>query len=422
MRFRFLAVASTIAVIIGCTVPKATGKINFLLTSQAPTSSDNAQTAFFTLQGLIAVGIGVSVIIISWILYYWQRRLERTAESTTVTSTEAPTSAQLEQQQIQNFTQVRRKLFQVAIAGVWGGGILAILGLFPQTQTLQRTILKVAQIPLTLGLIALCTYVALNFSYALIDRFASTITRSGNSLSPEISQRLHIRVSTISVVIKSLASILWIGLGVLLALISVGVNVVPLLAIVSIVSVGISLASQNIIKDVINGFLIILEDQYALGDMIALNNVGGLVETLNLRITQVRDAEGRLITIPNSEIKVVANLSSRWSRADLSIPVAYDTDISHALKLIETVAVEMSLEAAWQTRILETPQVLGIENFGEHGLIIRVWIKTQPLKQWDVAREFRRRLKIAFDEAEISIPIPQQAIWLNDVQTVNSKH
>lgn len=82
----------------------------------------------------------------------------------------------------------------------------------------------------------------------------------------------------------------------------------------------------------------------------------------------------------------------------------------------------MSVEAAWQTRILETPQVLGIENFGENGLIIRVWIKTQPLKQWDVAREFRRRLKIAFDEAEISIPIPQQAIWLNDVQTVSSKH
>lgn len=413
MRFKFLAVATSIAVVIGCTVPKATGQISLLPNSQTPIS--------FFHQGLIAVGITVGVIFISCGLYYWQRRLKREGSQLT-TATEAPMSEQLEQQQVQKITEVKLKLFLVAQAGVWAGGILAILGLFPQTINLQQNILKAAQIPFKLSLIALATYVALNLTYALIDRFASAITKSGNSLSQEISQRLHVRVSTISVVIKSLTSIILLGLGIILALITLGVNVVPLLAVVSIVSVGISLASQNIIKDAINGFLIILEDQYALGDMITLNNVSGLVETLNLRITQVRDAEGRLITIPNSEVKIVANLSSRWSRADLSIPVAYDTNISNALRLIESVAVKMSHETAWKLQILETPQVLGIENFGEHGLIIRVWIKTQPLKQWDVAREFRRRLKIAFDEAEISIPIPQQAIFINDIQTSNNKH
>ena len=177
-----------------------------------------------------------------------------------------------------------------------------------------------------------------------------------------------------------------------------------------------ALASQNLIKDAINGFLIILEDQYALGDVIAVGNVTGLVEKLNLRITQLRDAEGRLITIPNSEIKIVANLSSRWSRADLSIPVAYQADVDQALKLIETVALDMDKDPQWQEEILETPQVLGVENFSDRGLMIRVWIKTQPLKQWDVAREYRRRLKIAFDQIGIAIPVPQQAIWLNDAQ------
>jgi small conductance mechanosensitive channel len=181
-----------------------------------------------------------------------------------------------------------------------------------------------------------------------------------------------------------------------------------------LIGVAVSLASQNLIKDAINGFFIILEDQYALGDVIAVGDVGGLVENLNLRITQLRDSEGRLITIPNSEIKIVANLSSRWSRADLNIPIAYNADVDHALKLIETVGLEMDQDPRWREQIVETPQVLGVENFGDRGLMIRVWIKTQPLKQWDVAREYRRRIKITFDQAGIDIPLLQQAIWLND--------
>ena len=192
-----------------------------------------------------------------------------------------------------------------------------------------------------------------------------------------------------------------------------GIDIIPLLAGASLVGVALSLASQSLIKDAINGFLIIVEDQYALGDVITVGDVGGLVENLNLRITQVRDSEGRLITIPNSEIKIVANLSSRWSRADLTIPVAYQTDVDQALKLIETVGLDMDKDARWEHQIIEPPQVLGIENFGDRGLIIRVWIKTQPLKQWDVAREYRRRMKVAFDKAGISIPVLQQSVWLN---------
>ncbi|MCC5619321.1 mechanosensitive ion channel family protein, partial [Nostoc sp. CHAB 5836] len=111
--------------------------------------------------------------------------------------------------------------------------------------------------------------------------------------------------------------------------------------------------------------------------------------------------------------------SSRWSRADLTIPIAYQADTEEALKLIETVAFQMNQEMQWQRQILEPPQVLGIDQFGDRGLIIRVWIKTQPLKQWDVARELRRRLKVALDEARISISVPQQAIWVNDDQLLN---
>ncbi|MGL5803942.1 MAG: mechanosensitive ion channel family protein, partial [Xenococcaceae cyanobacterium] len=194
---------------------------------------------------------------------------------------------------------------------------------------------------------------------------------------------------------------------------AVGVNIAPLLAGAGIVGVAISLASQNLIKDAINGFFIILEDQYAVGDVINVGEVSGLVENMNLRITQLRDGEGRLITIPNSEIKIVANLSSQWSRADLNIPVAYQADIDKAIELLVKVAEGMSQEPIWRDHIIEPPEVLGIDNFADRGIIIKVWIKTEPLKQWDVSREFRRRIKIAFDRAGIPIPLPQKQIWFD---------
>ena len=257
------------------------------------------------------------------------------------------------------------------------------------------------------------TYITVRFSYVLIDRFTSALAINA-LLTPEDALRLHLRVSTISGVTKSLSTLSGCAIGTLIALTTVGVNIAPLLAGAGLLGVAVSLASQNIIKDAINGFFIILEDQYALGDVINVGNVGGLVENLNLRITQLRDSEGRLITIPNSEIKIVANLSSRWSRADLSIPVAYHADIDQALELINTVGVQMDADPKWLEQIIETPQVLGVENFGDRGLMIRVWIKTQPLKQWEVAREYRRRVKVAFDKVGIAIPLPQQAIWLNE--------
>ncbi|MBN3990999.1 MAG: mechanosensitive ion channel family protein [Nostoc sp. NMS2] len=390
------------------------------------------QTQFLIDQGKIAAGTGLAMIIMSWGIYSWQRRSKKDSvqpiaseplrwplNSPISPAAAQPITTQLNQQQHRHIQEVKRRLFQLTQAGIWGSGSFFILGLFPYTRPFQLGILTAAQFPLRLGVVFLVTYVSIRLIYALIDRFTTTLISSGAFLTPESSERLQLRVSTFSGVTKSIATGICIGVGFLLALVSLGIDIVPLLAGVSLVGVAVSLASQNLIKDAINGFLIILEDQYALGDVINVGNVGGLVENLNLRMTQLRDSEGRLITIPNSEIKIVANLSSRWSRADLTVPVAYQADTEEALKLIETVAFEMNQESQWQRQILEPPQVLGIDQFGDRGLIIRVWIKTQPLKQWDVAREFRRRLKVALDKAGISISVPQQAIWVNDDQLLN---
>jgi len=383
------------------------------------------QTQSLIDQGKIAAGIGLAMIVMSWGVYSWERRSRKDSVHPQKelfnhqTPADQPITTQLNQQQHQHLQEVEKRLFELTQAGIWGGGSFFILGLFPYTRGFQVGILTAAQFPLRLGVVFLGTYVAIRLTYALIERFTSTLVSSGAFLTLESSERLQLRVSTFSGVTKSIATLIWVGVGILLALVSLGIDIVPLLAGASLVGVAVSLASQNLFKDAINGFLIILEDQYALGDVISVGDVEGLVENLNLRMTQVRDSEGRLITIPNSEIKVVANLSSRWSRADLTIPIAYQADTEQALKLIETVAEKMSQELQWQPQILEPPQVLGIDQFGDRGLIIRVWIKTQPLKQWDVARDFRRRLKVALDEAGISISVPQQAIWVNDDQLLN---
>ena len=392
------------------------------LKTALPRAKQERQTQFLIDQGKIAAGIGLAIIVASWGVYTWQRRSQKDPGSPSPrTERKAQNiTTQLNQQQHQHLQEVKKRLFQFTQAGIWGGGSFTILGLFPYTRILQVGIVTAAQIPLKLGVVLLGTYVVIRLSYALIDRFTSTLISSGALLNSETSERIQLRVSTFSGVTKSIVTIIWVGVGILMGLILFGIDIVPLLAGAGLVGVALSLASQSLIKDAINGFLIIIEDQYALGDVINVGDVGGLVENLNLRMTQLRDAEGRLITIPNSEIKVVANLSSRWSRADLTIPVGYNTDIEQALQLIKNVALEMDQDLLWKRQIIETPQVLGIDNFGDRGLMIRVWIKTQPLKQWDVAREYRRRLKIAFDQAGVQIPVPQQAIWVNDLQLLNS--
>ncbi len=393
-----------------------------LLLQKLPQAKEERKTEFLIYQSKIAGAVALGMIVISWGMYRWQCRSRNSVQPTPPASPATkPITVQLNRQQNRHIQEAKRRLFQLGQAMIWGGGSFFILGLFPYTRSLQIAILRAAKIPLQVGIVLLLTYVAVRLTYALTDRFASALINSSTLLTPETTERLQLRVSTISGVTKSIATFALLVVGTLLTLTILGIDVIPLLAGASLVGVALSLASQSLIKDAINGFLIILEDQYALGDVINVGEVGGLVENLNLRMTQVRDAEGRLITIPNSEIKIVANLSSRWSRADLNIPVSYQTNIDKALELIEDIAFKMDLDPLWQEQIVETPKVLGVDNFGDRGLIIRVWIKTQPLKQWDVAREFRRRLKIAFDQAGVSIPLPQQAIWVNDAQLLKSQ-
>ena len=413
--FRLLSVTNQDAELQGVDVETRADQIIDQLQQGLQRAKQERQPDSLARKGGLAVGTGVIMLVTSIAIYRWQRRSKQSKEA--LNSSDAPLTqpitTQLHKQQQWHLTEVRHRLLQLTQVGIWAGGTLFILGLFPATRIVQFWIISSLRIPLRLGFIGLGTYVIVRLSYALVDKFTSALAKN-YLLTPEANRRLQLRLSTISGVTKGIITLSLSGVAILVALSTLGVNIGPVLAGAGIIGVGLSLASQSLIKDALNGFFIILEDQYAVGDVIAVGDVGGLVENINLRITQLRDAEGRLITIPNSEIKIVANLSSNWSRADLAIPVAYYADVDKALELISRVAQDMSQSDRWREQILDKPEVLGVDDFGDRGVIIRVWIKTQPLKQWEVAREFRRRLKVALDEAGISIPMPQQEVWFTN--------
>ena len=320
-------------------------------------------------------------------------------------------AAYLSQKKIWYFKDIKHRLLQLLQIMLWLLGTLIILGLFPQTRTLQLIVITAIRLPLRILLITTAIYFLIRLAYSLINNLGATITSSQFVLSPRANKRLQLRVNTISQVSKSIITVLLIIIGALFSFAAVGVDIAPFLAGAGIIGLALSFASQSFIKDALNGFLIIFEDQYAVGDVINLNGVGGKVENINLRITQIRDAEGRLITIPNSEVKIVANVSSQWSQADLYIPLSYGTNINQALEIMAQVATAMTQDEQWQKYIIDQPEILGVESFSDRGIIVRIFIKTEPLKQWDVSREFRRRIQIALAEANIPIIPPQQDIW-----------
>ncbi|MEO0771017.1 MAG: mechanosensitive ion channel family protein [Cyanobacteria bacterium J06649_4] len=231
------------------------------------------------------------------------------------------------------------------------------------------------------------------------------------------AKRKALRAQTISGVLQGIAFWVAFGFGVLLTAARLGWPISSLLAGSAVIGLALSFGAQNLLKDLVNGCLILLEDQFAVGDVISANGETGLVETLNLRLTQIRNAEGMLISIPNSSIAMVKNLTSSWARINMGIEVAYDTDLDLAIATITQTANQLSQDPQWQSFILEPPQMLGVDEFGASSITIRLWLTTQPQQQWPVGREFRRRLKQAFDREGISIPFPQQSIWFKNALT-----
>ena len=194
-----------------------------------------------------------------------------------------------------------------------------------------------------------------------------------------------------------------------------GVNVAALLAGVSILGLAVSFGAQSLVKDVITGFFVLFEDQYGVGDVIRVNGGAGLsgaVESLNLRVTVLRDLDGTVHVIPNSEIKTVSVLSKDWARVVGDIDVPHDYPLEDALKLILCVAIELHADPVWRDKFLEPPEMLGVQTLSPTNVTIRVLMKVRPKEQWGVSREFKRRVKNALEGLGIRSALPQMSLAL----------
>ena len=212
---------------------------------------------------------------------------------------------------------------------------------------------------------------------------------------------------------------LFVGTGVVLIILAsafmvlseIGINITPVVAGFGIAGIAIGFGAQSLVRDLIAGIFIVVENHYSVGDWVQIAGVGGTVEEINLRRTVLRDFDGTVHVIPNGEIKTASNFSKEWARVNLNISVAYDTDLDHAISVINRVGAEMAQEPYWSSLIISPPQALRVDDLGDSGIEIKILGVSKPIKQWEVMGQLRKRLKKAFDEEGIEIPWPHTKVY-----------
>jgi small-conductance mechanosensitive channel len=217
------------------------------------------------------------------------------------------------------------------------------------------------------------------------------------------------RGQTIAQLLRSVGRVVILVIALLLTF-NVFIDIGPILAGAGILGLAVSFGAQSLVKDVISGFFILFENQFAIGDVIEVAGKSGLVEKMTLRVVQLRDGEGVMHVVPNSEIKVVSNKTRGWSRAVIDVGVPYDENVDRALEVLRDEAAQFSTDKAWGSQLDGPVEVLGVESLSDSAVVLRTMIRTQPGSQWAVAREFRRRIKNRFDRESLEIPFPQRRV------------
>jgi len=288
----------------------------------------------------------------------------------------------------------------------WYSGLIGLTYTLPML-TLWRN--KLLSQPFKLLSIWFMVNVALRTN-RIITRRVTKIQQDISTAHSSEEQRKALRTNTVGRVLEGFVVGI-VGLtGLLLTLSTFGIPAGSVLAWGAVLGLAVSFGTQSLIKDVVNGSLILLEDQFAVGDVISVNNMYGFVEEMSLRSTRLRDPEGQLITIPNRRIAEVRNLTRLWSRVDFTVEVAYDNNPDKVLMLLSEIAQRMYVMPEWREKMISPPEVLGIDHLSHSGILIRVWLKTVPLQQWAVGREYRLRVRRAFEANGITIGKPQ---WIS---------
>lgn len=253
----------------------------------------------------------------------------------------------------------------------------------------------------------------------ILSYMTTRIERFFEDDDPSTMNEREKQAATLGKILRNMIRIVvWTVAGMMI-LKKLGIDIGPILAGVGIGGLALGFGAQSLVKDFLSGMFIIVENQYNVGDVIQAAGVAGLVQKITLRTTVLRDLEGKVHTIPNGEIKVVSNLTKEWSRAVLDVGVAYKEDVDHVMSVLKGVGDELAADPAFSHLIEGELEILGVQDFADSAVVVRVMFTTKPLQQWTVAREFRRRIKNTFDAKGIEIPFPHQTIYLGEGEPMN---
>jgi small-conductance mechanosensitive channel len=259
--------------------------------------------------------------------------------------------------------------------------------------------------------------------FAILVRWVATkaidrvIKRAETTPLPGLKQthnRRAQRARSLGTLLKSITTTVIFGIAFVMVLSEVGMNVAPILASAGVLGLAIGFGAQNLVKDFLSGVMMMIEDQYGVGDAVDLGEAVGTVENVGLRVTRVRDVDGTVWYVRNGEILRVGNQSQNWARTVLDISVSYAEDLDHVREVLADVAHGLWDDEDYKDVIIEEPEVWGVQTLGPDGVVVRVTLKTAPMEQWNVAREMRERIKARFDHEGIEMALPQRVVWHRD--------
>ena len=254
-------------------------------------------------------------------------------------------------------------------------------------------------------------YLAVRFLRAAIGRVETMLIAAGQR-AETVPGAARKRVATLTGVLRTLVLVLVWAVVAMVCLSQLGFDVTPIVAGAGIVGLAVGFGAQNLVRDVITGFFIVLENQVRVGDVAVVNGTGGLVEAITFRTIVLRDVAGVVHVFPHGAVTTLANMTMGWSAYVIDVGVAYEEDTDRVALVMRAVADEMRGAPAFGAMILEPIEVLGVDDFKESGLVIKARLKTAPMQQWVVGREYRRRLLKAFAAAGIEIPFARRALRL----------
>lgn len=270
--------------------------------------------------------------------------------------------------------------------------------------------LRIAEGSTRLVIILLLEIVAIYF----VERFSS---RLSHLLTFRHSQDAEIqkRANTMAMFIRYFLIFVVVAIGGMMFLKQVGVDIGPILASAGVVGLAVGFGAQNLVQDIISGFFILVEDQIRVGDVVSIKGKGGLVEKVGLRMIMLRDLDGSLHYIRNGQIDIVSNMTKQFANYVLDVRVPYSADPEKVGAIIRAVDEEMRKDPKFGLDILQPADVYGVEQFAESWMLVRGRTTTKPLRQWDVGREFMRRIKLRMDAAGIPMAGPRTVVELKNV-------